>query len=280
MNKELVISLKITNWCNLHCAHCCERSDSKQPLKFMPLAKMDNYLSQSTKMFLHPDQLITIGGGEAMAPYMTGNTKYIPSALELVYSYGYIPTIKTNGTWGNNDKLRTTILSDISSCAYKYSKLVTLDISVDEFHNNHDGVIKIIYDTLTNQKFCFAIRICLVGFNTEKSAIAQQTLKQKLIQRGISVHQTDRRDWIIELPNGDGVYMYNDFNAPIFNQGRASDNKVFTSTSNPNGTDGFDCLQIDNNDYAIYNYIHREQINNRNLNEVLYSLMAHATNQK
>lgn len=208
-----------------------------------------------------------------MAPYMTGDTKYIPSALDLVYSYGYIPTIKTNGTWGNNDKLRTNILSDISSRAYKYSKLVTLDISVDEFHNNQDGVIKIIYDTLTNQDFCFAIRICLVGFNTEKSAIAQQTLKQKLIQRGFNVNQTHGRDWIIELPNGDGVYMYNDFNAPIFNQGRASDNKVFTSTSNPNGTDGFDCLQIDNNDYAIYNYIHREQINNRPLNTVLQSLM-------
>ncbi len=129
-------------------------------------------------MFLHPYQLITIGGDEALAPYMMGDTKYIPSVLDLTYSYGYIPTIKTNGTWGNNDKLRKNILSDIASRAYKYSKLITLDISVDEFHNS--------------------------------------------------------------------VYMYNDFNTPIFNQGRASDNKVFTSTSNPNGNDGFNCLQIDN----------------------------------
>lgn len=280
MNTNLTISLKITNWCNLNCAHCCERSDKNQPTNFMPLAKIDNYLSQSTQMFLHPDQLITIGGGEALAPYMIGDTKYIPSVLDLTYSYGYIPTIKTNGTWGNNDKLRKNILSDIASRAYKYSKLVTMDISVDEFHNNQDGVTKIIYDTLTTPEFCFAVRICLVGFNTEKSANAQQRLKQKLIQRGLDIHQTISGDWIIELPNGDGVYMYNDFNTPIFNQGRASDNKVFTSTDNPNDNDGFNCLQIDNKDYAIYNYIQREQINNRHLNEVLYSLMAHASAQR
>ena len=276
MNQKLVLSFKITNWCNLHCAHCCERSNIKQPLNFMPLAKMANYLSQSIKMFLPPDQLLTIGGGEAMAPYMNNDYNYIPLALDLIYTHKYVPTIKTNGTWGNNDKLRKKILSDIASKAYKYEKLVTLDISIDEFHNNQNAVAKIIRDTLTSQELGFAIRICLVGFNTKQSKTAQQTLKQKLGQYGFSINSTYVGDWIIESPSGDGIYIFNDFNTPIFNQGRAQDNNVFTSTDTPNGNDGYNCLQIDNNDYAILNYKYREPIGNRPLNAVLYSLIQKA----
>ncbi len=112
----------------------------------------------------------------------------------------------------------------------------------------------------------------------EKAQEYYNTLKRDIFEANVYVLTPQGK--IIELPNGDGVYMYNDFNTPIFNQGRASDNKVFTSTSNPNGNDGFNCLQIDNKDYAIYNYTQREQINNRHLNEVLYSLMAHASAQR
>ena len=274
MNNELYLSFKITNWCNLHCDHCCERSNKHNPTNFLPLKKLEKYLSESKKMDIIPNQLLTLGGGEAFAPYMHNNPNYIPFALDLVYSHGYIPTIKTNGTWGDKDILRIKILSDIASRAAKYGKLVTLDISVDEFHNNQSGVIKIIANTLTNPDFCYAIRICLVGFNTPGSTNALNSLKQKLQAMNFEIEKTIAGDWMICAPNQDyGVYMINDFATPVYNLGRAKQTTTYTSTNNPNGNDGSDCLQLDNNDMAILNYQYREPIKNRPLNTVLESLM-------
>jgi hypothetical protein len=237
----------------------------------MPLHKMEKYLHEARTMSIMPDELLCIGGGEAMAPYMHNDPTYIPRALDMIYSYNFIPTIKTNGTWGDDQEMRKLILSDIAKCAYKSGKLVTLDISVDEFHHNISGVTKIIYNTLQSKELFFAIRICLVGFNTKKSAFALAKLKQDLQKRGLKIDSTVIGDWMIERPDGEGIYMINDFSAGIFNLGRAKDNQIYTDTGNPTGS--IDCLQIDNNDIAIYNYTSQEPINNRPLNEVLYSLM-------
>ncbi len=277
MNPYLSLCLKITNWCNLNCAHCCEYSDSKQPLKFMPLEKIENYLAQSTQMFLPPDQLLCIGGGEAFAPYINGNQTYIPTALDMVAKHNFIPTLKTNGTWGNDNNLRKQILNDLSKSAYKSQKLVTLDISLDEFHNTTNAVAKIIRETLLSQELCMAIRICLVGFKTQQSKTTQNKLQKILSKSGFKIHETHNKDWIIDTPNGNGVYMVNDFNGEIFNLGRAKDTHVYTAITPQNDTYTTNCLQIDNNDMAILNYKYREPINNRHLNEVLYSLMAHAS---
>lgn len=274
MNNELYLSFKITNWCNLHCDHCCERSNKHNEPKFLSLEKLDKYLSESKTLPIIPNQLISFSGGETFAPYMFNQPNYIPVALDLAYSYGYIPTIKTNGTWGDNDLLRIKILNDIASRAHKYGKLVTLDISVDEFHNNESGVMKIISNTLTNFDLCYAIRICLVGFNTPGSANALNSSQQKLQTLGFEIDKTYSGDWMICAPNQScGIYMCNDYATPIYNIGRAKQTKTYTSTGNPNGNDGANCLQLDNNDYAILNYTYREPIKNRPLNKVLESLM-------
>lgn len=277
MNKELVISFKITNWCNLHCDHCCERSNKHNKPNFMSLEKMERFLSESKTMDIRPNQLLTIGGGEALAPYMFGQPQYIPSALDLIYSYDYIPTLKTNGTWGNNNSLRPLILSDIARCAYKHMKLVTLDISVDEFHDNKSGVIKIMRDILCTPDLCYAIRICLVGFNTPESTATLLNVKQQLTENKFEIDELPNKDWAVYAPNQSyGAYVINNFGAPIYNLGRAKQTKTFTSIANPNGNDGSNCLQIDNNDYAILNYTYREPIKNRTLNEVVSSLMTKA----
>ena len=223
-----------------------------------------------------PHELISIGGGEAMAPYMHNKPNYIPNVLSLAFQYKFIPTLKTNGTWGDDDNLRTKILSDIADCAYRSGKLVTLDISVDEFHNNLSGITNIIYDTICSQHLCPAIRICLVGFNTKKSAFIQTKLQQKLQKRGLKITPTIIGDWIVETKNGDGVYMINDFSGGIFNLGRAKTNKVYTTTDTPNGYENIDCIQLDNNDTATLNYIYREKIKNRNIDAVLKSLQQRA----
>ena len=242
----------------------------------MPLEKLERYLQESKQMSIVPNQLMSISGGETLAPYMYNNGIYILKALDLIYSYEYIPTIKTNGTWGTNNFLRPQILSDLALCAYKYGKLVTLDISVDEFHNNQNGILNIIYHVLSNPYLCFAIRICLVGFNTPESTAVLLNLKQKLQNNKFEIEPIEK-DWVVYAPNqSNGAYIITDYSTSIYNIGRAKQTKTYTSTADPNGNDGFNCLQIDNNDYAILNYKYREPINNRPLNAVLYSLMQKA----
>ena len=279
MNKDLVLNFKITNWCNLNCAHCCERSGANEAPNFISLEKMEKYFAESRKMSIRPNELVTFGGGESMAPYLHGDMKYIPSVLNVAYVYGYVPTFKTNGTWGDNDFLRKRILSDIAVCAYRGGKLVTLDISVDEFHHNHDGIVKIIRDVLCNPDLCYAIRICLVGFDTLGSQLASMKLQNMLQKSGFKIQKTDKltfNDWIVFAPNSnDGVYIVNDFTANVYSLGRAKDNNIYTALGNPKDARR-NCLQIDNKDTAILNYVYREPINNRPLNEVLNSLFRQA----
>ena len=275
MRQELAVSFKITNWCNLNCAHCCECSNCHNVPNFMPLEKIDNYVSELRYLPIIPNELICIGGGEAMAPYMYKNNDYIPRALDLIYSYKYIPTIKTNGTWGRNDKLRKKILSDISAKAYKHGKLVTLDISVDEFHNNLDGVAKIIRDIMLSSELCYAIRFCLVGFNTPASLKTLNRLQQKLQESGFYIHRTIANDWTIDTPNADGgIYVCNDYTSNIYNLGRAKQTKVYNCEYDATLMRTVDCFQIDNEDNAILNYLYREKINKRSLNMVFQSLVS------
>lgn len=274
MRQELAISFKITNWCNLNCAHCCECSNCRNAPNFMPLEKLDSYLAESRDLPIVPNELICIGGGEAMAPYMHKNTDYIPHALDLIYSYNYVPTIKTNGTWGEKETLRKQILIDVATKAYKYGKLVTLDISVDEFHNNLDGVAKIIRDIMLSSELCYAIRFCLVGFNTSASLKALNCLQQKLQKQGFNIQKTLANDWMIDAPNADcGIYVCNDYTSKIYDLGRAKQTKVYNCEYGTDLIRPADCLQIDNEDNAILNYLYREKIGTRSLNTVFNSLI-------
>ena len=272
MIKQWNLHFKITNWCNLNCAHCCECSNSAQPLNFLSLEKLEKYLYESAHMPTKPNEMVSLGGGEGFAPYMNNIQDYIPQALDIISKYNFVPTIKTNGTWGNNNTQRFQILSDIAKCAYKSGKLVTLDISVDEFHNNTDGVAKIIRNVVNEYYLCYAIRMCLVGFNTPQSAKALLRLKQELSKNGFHIETIPPfNDWIIATPNGSVTVIYNSFGSGIFDIGRAKRNKVYTTTDIKNGTD-IDCFQIDNDDIATLNYDYCEPIQNRNIYEVLCSL--------
>jgi len=277
MESKLSLSFKITNWCNLNCAHCCECSNSSEIVGLLPLEKMERYLYESKRMPFRCDELLSIGGGEAMAPYMHGKPDYIPAALDMAFRYDYVPTIKTNGTWGANDTMRKKILYDLATSAYKSNKLVSLDISVDEFHDNLNGVANIICDILGNMQICMAIRICIVGFNTQKSAAKQNQLRKMLNAHGVEIRNLPNGDWVaFGHDTMCGVLIINDFNTPVYNQGRAIENNVYTSTGHPNGDNSVNCLQVDNKDIAIFNYLCREPIKNRSLSNVLTVLINHA----
>ena len=271
----LAFSLKITNWCDLNCVHCCECSGRNNPTNFMPLTKAEQYIGEFQEIPLNLSQHYTIGGGEGLAPYQFGDKDYIPQILSCIYKVDGVPTIKTNGAWGTNANIRSDILKSLANSAYFGNKLLTLDISVDEFHNNLNGVANIITDVVQSHYLLSAIRIALLGFNTDGTKKAMDALRSKLYDREIG--------WD-KLPNGDvGVYasdnigirvIVNDDNE-IFDFGRAKQNNVYTATGQPTMT-YVNCIQVDNNNLAILNYLYCEQIAGRPLPRVFESLQSKA----
>ena len=271
---RLALSLKITNWCDLNCAHCCECSGRNNPTNFMPATKAEDYIGEFQEVPFNLAQHYTIGGGEGLAPYQFGDYDYIPQVLSCIYKVDGVPTIKTNGVWGEKANLRSDILKNLAHSAYVGNKLLTLDISVDEFHNNLNGVANIITDVVQSDYLLPAIRIALLGFDTDGTRKAMNQLRSKLADRDVG--------WD-NIPNGDiGVYrsggnigmrvIVNDDNA-IFDLGRAKQNKVYTATGQPTMT-YVNCIQIDNNNLAILNYLYCEQIAGRPLSRVFESLQS------
>ncbi len=275
MNSKLSLCLKITNWCNLNCAHCCELSGPTRPKQFMPLAQMQNFITQFNQIEFPKTEYFVIGGGEAMAPFVFGNRDYIPQALYMIYNAGGIPTIKTNATWGNSTDLRQNILKDLARVVYSTQIVTTLDISIDEFHNNLDGAANVIADIVKSQYLAPAIRISLVGFNTVASKTKLRQLREKLSHLGIMTYSTNTENNDFAAIFGySGIQIFTSFNTPIYKAGRAIETKTYTTGSNT-GTPDSDghCLVVDNAGNAILNYKFRERIAGRDLDTVTRILM-------
>ena len=283
MNDKLSLCLKITNWCNLKCAHCCELSDPKEPKQFMPLDKFETYIHQFGEIDIPKTEYYTIGGGEPTAPYAYSEPDYIPRAVSMILDAGAVPTIKTNATWGKHTDERQTILKSLAAVAYKYQKLVTLDISLDEFHKNTIDTANVISDIVKSDMLRPAIRVFLAGFNTQASLKRLNELQDELKRRNLHIISSTDIDGVTEktkydfgaLYRGMGNMIFASFETPIFRDGRAAITNVATTGPSTGMTsiDG-NCLVVDNNDNAILNYKFREQIAGRDLNTVVQSLMA------
>ena len=258
----------------MNCLHCCENSGCHEPANFMPLEKFEQYLNEFQKLSFDTSEHIVIGGGEGMAPYLLGKRHYIPQALGHIQKAGLIPTIKTNAMWGARRNFSMEILKDLADNAFYFDRLVTLDISVDEFHNNINNAANVIENTLSNPHFMYGIRICLTGFNTSKSADALRKLKQELMRRNLFVSDLPDGQWGVYNSLGYGFCVYLDYKSSIYNLGRASDNMVYNALWMPNWSmDSENCLVIDNNDVAKLNYQYSEKISGRKMQTVVENLV-------
>lgn len=271
----LTLSLKITNWCNLNCAHCCECSGANNPTNFMPLTRAEQYISEFQEVPYHIMQHYTISGGEGLAPYQFGDFDYIPTILSCIYKIDGIPTIKTNGVWGERYNMRVDILKSLANSARTGNKLLTLDISVDEFHNNLKGVANIVADVVQSDYLLPAIRICLVGFNTDGTRNNMAKLRTQLEERELHTEVLPNDDWAVYRDDNKGMRVVVGAETEIYDLGRAKQNNVYTATGDPAG--GYvNCLSVDNNNLATLNYLYAEQIAGRNLKCVMDSLMRRA----
>ncbi len=272
-NYKFNLALKITNWCNLNCAHCCEHSGCNNPQKLMPIDKITHYMTEFQKLPYDKYEHLVFTGGEVMSPYYHGDYAYIPQCLDIAYRNGYVPFLKTNAVWGGDDILRNRVLNDVVKMAYKHQTLASFDISLDEFHNNFDEVSTLVRNILSQAEVANAIRISLVGLNTTKSKFRLAKLFNELRKHDMNPHVIDYMT--IAVNTGQNwVQIYYDYDASIHREGRAADNKIGTQVSD--GTpdaQGTCCLVLDNNDNAILNYKWHEPISGRPLNKVVSSLV-------
>ena len=273
MKNTLTLSLKITNWCNLNCAHCCENSGKNRAKRFLPLEKIEKYLQEFKELPYDLSEYVVIGGGEGLSPYLFGNFDYIPNLLKEINKVGGISTIKTNGVWGNNAVARKLILKDLAIFAHKIGKVVSLDISLDEFHDNITAVADIFSEILSDDYIAVSIRPALLGFYTDGSSNALLQLKSELKSRKIAITETTKGDWCVYNEQNQGIFIITDYNNEIFDLGRAKKNKVFTYRQTKPGLLKTNCVQIDNNDVVTLNNVYSEKINGRPLKTVIDNLI-------
>jgi len=270
----LTLSLKITNWCDLNCAHCCECSGRNNPTNFMPPTKAEDYIGEFQEIPFNLSKYYTIGGGEGLAPYQFDDYDYIPQVLSCIYKVDGVPTVKTNGVWGEKCNLRSGILKSLANSAYIGNKLLTLDISVDEFHNNLNGVANIITDVVQSDYLLPAIRISLLGFKTPGTQNTMAQLRSKLEDRNVSWDNISNGDIGVYRSGGSvGMRMIVLDDNEIFNLGRAKQNNISTTTNQPT-TSYVNCIQVDNNNLAVLNNLYFEQIAGRPLPRVFESLQS------
>lgn len=214
-------------------------------------------------------------GGEAMAPYFHKRMEYIPQCLDIASSYGMVPFVKTNGVWGMNDELRHRILRDFANVAYKNDKMMSMDISVDAFHNNNNAVVRILNDVVRSDYLAPAVRISLVGLNDTKSRVVFTHLLNELRASGLDVDIGDDGNLVLWVPYVRGVSVYYDLGASINKIGRAAENNLgrFVPDGRPHISDGH-CLEIDNKHNAILNYKYITPVNDRPMFDVVKELMS------
>lgn len=266
------LALKITNWCNLNCAHCCERSHIKEPFKLMPVDKIERYISEFKDMGVPVWDYVTFTGGEVMAPTYIGHTKYIPTVADICARNDMSACFKTNGLWGNRLMKCDTVLKSLSDVAHKYDRQISLDISIDEYHNNLDAAANIVQQVMKSQYLIDAIIISFIGLNTIESQYTFNEFSNILRNRGFFVGSIDSDGTIMISKDNKSNVMFYDIGA-LSRLGRAADNNLTQHIPSSHIRSGdSDCLEITNNNQAILNYAFTTDIKDKTIAQVYNEL--------
>lgn len=270
-NQKISFAIKNTNWCNLNCAHCCECSGPNVVPNFMPLDKVEQYIGEFCAMPLPRWEYMVFTGGEAMAPYLLKRYEYMPQCLEFAGRAGLAPFIKTNGVWGADGWLRRRILNDCADAAIKNNKMTSLDVSIDEFHNNVPAVARIIQEIVSSEHLARCVRMSISGLDTLKSHAQFNYLIAYL--KAHNIHVFPSGNTFIAALGTVGTKVLFDFGTPVAQMGRAASNKL--GEVKPDGHPDVmgHCLQIDNDDVATLNYFHKTPVNGRPVFDVVKELL-------
>lgn len=273
-HNKISFAIKNTNWCNLKCAHCSECSGPHVAPNIMPLDKVEQYIGEFCAMPLPKWEYMVFTGGETMAPYYHNQVEYMPRCLDIAAQHKMAPFVKTNGVWGGNDVMRSRILRDFAAAAYRNNILMSMDISVDAFHNNVSSVVKILNDVVRSDYLAPAIRLSLCGFNDMQSHVAFMSVINALRAGGLSIETPHNGAFVLGVPNARGMDVYYDLWTNVSSVGRAADNNLgcFVPDGRPDMSMGH-CLQIDNEDVATLNYYYKSPVNGRPVFDVVKELL-------
>lgn len=269
---KISFAIKNTNWCNLNCAHCCECSGPNVVPNFMPLDKVEQYIGEFCAMPLPKWEYMVFTGGEAMAPYLLKRYEYMPQCLEFAGRAGLAPFVKTNGVWGADGWLRRRILNDCADAAIKNNKMTSLDVSIDEFHNNVPAVARIIQEIVSSEHLARCVRVSISGLDTLKSHAQFSYLIAYL--KAHNIHVFPSGDTFIVASGTIGYKILFDFGTPVAQMGRAKQNGI--GETQPDGSSDAvwgNCLQIDNDDVATLNYYYKTPVNGRPVFDVAKELL-------
>ncbi|MBP3340301.1 MAG: radical SAM protein [Alphaproteobacteria bacterium] len=265
------LALKITNWCNLCCAHCCERSHAKEQLNLMPVGQIEKYIEQYKNMGIPVWDYITFTGGESMAPYFFNRGDYIPTVSKICINNGFVPAFKTNAKW--NLGLTNRILKDIADVVHKNDCQISLDISVDEYHDNLYDVANVIKQVMNSQYLSAAIPVTLVGLNTVASQYKYNELVTMLRKQGIHVGPMESDGSFLVSYNDNLNVMFYDVGG-LTRLGRAADNNLTLHTvMGKSNSGGSDCLMITNDNKAILNYKYKTVVDNKTVGQIYNELI-------
>ena len=266
------LALKITNWCNLNCAHCCERSHSKEPFKLMPVDKIERYISEFKDMGVPVWDYVTFTGGEVMAPCYIGHSKYIPTVADICARNDMSACFKTNALWGNRLMLCDSILKSLADVAHKYDRQILLDISIDEYHNNLDAAANIVQQIMKSQSLIDAIVVSFIGLNTSASQYKFNEFSNILRNRGFFVGPIDSDGTIMISKDNKANVMFYDIGM-LSRLGRAADNDLtqYIPSGHPNIGDS-DCLEITNTNKAVLNYKFTTETKDKTVGQVYNEL--------
>ena len=239
---------------------------------FMPLDKVERYIGEFCAMPLPKWEYMVFTGGEAMAPYLLKRYEYMPQCLEFAGRAGFAPFVKTNGVWGADGWLRRRILNDCADAAIKNNKMTSLDVSIDEFHNNVPAVARIIQEIVSSEHLARCVRISISGLDTLKSHAQFSYLIAYLKAHNMHIFPSGNTVIVASGPIGSKILF--DFGTPVAQMGRAKQNGI--GETQPDGSSDAvwgNCLQIDNDDVATMNYYYKTPVNGRPVFDVVKELM-------
>ena len=262
------LALKITNWCNLCCAHCCERSHHKEPFNLMPIHQVEKHITQYVNMDVPVWDYVVFTGGESMAPYYCGMDKYVPRAAEISIKNNLTPAFKTNAKW--DPVLAKRILKDLADVAHKYNHQISLDISIDEYHDNFLYAANVVNQIMSSQYLIDAIPVSFVGLNTAASQYKIQEFLNILKSLGMFVGATTipTDEFLVTKGDKTNVMFYDIGGLSLL--GRAADNNLPNARqiSGAKHSGSSDCLEITNTNQAILNYKYKTAMDNKTVAQV------------
>ncbi len=169
--------------------------------------------------------------------------------------------------------LAGSILKSLADIAHKHDRQISLDISIDEYHDNMNAATNVVNQIMNSQYFSAAIPVSFVGLNTPASQYKYQEFANILRQRGIHVGQMDT-DGSIIMSKGDNLNVMFYENGTLSRLGRAADNNLTQHI--PSGhtdlTNG-DCLEITNDNQAILNHKYQTTMDNKTIEQVYSELI-------